>query len=188
VRIKALPLSQSKQKKRIEGVITIQRGKDSWNQRPQTSGSLTPPLTRAPRTRARLHAHPHRHPRPLLQRTHRHRRRQQAPLPMSRLLPRVTCSITTTPHPRAPPLAYNPPQLPQLPSRSKQSTLQINPPCQIASNSIFHSLAPRITMLGDSWVEDCCTWFIVFGFLQCMIVILFDRLLQWQEQRERKRQ
>jgi hypothetical protein len=22
-------------------------------------------------------------------------------------------------------------------------------------------------MLGDSWVEDCCSWFIVFGFLQC---------------------
>jgi hypothetical protein len=57
VRIKALPLSQSKQEKRTEGVITIQRGKDSCNQRPQTSGSLTPPLTRAPRTCARLHAH-----------------------------------------------------------------------------------------------------------------------------------
>ena len=48
VRIKALPLSQSKQEKRTEGVITIHRGKDSWNQRPQTSGSSTPPLTRAP--------------------------------------------------------------------------------------------------------------------------------------------
>jgi hypothetical protein len=59
VRIKALPLSQSKQKKRTKGVITIHRGKDSSNQRPQTSGSLTPPLTRAPRTRARLHAHYH---------------------------------------------------------------------------------------------------------------------------------
>lgn len=43
-------------------------------------------------------------------------------------------------------------------------------------------------MLGDSWVEDCCTWFIVFGFLQCMMVILFDRILQWEEQRERKGQ
>jgi hypothetical protein len=51
-----------------------------------------------------------------------------------------------------------------------------------------HSLAPKITMLGDSWVEDCCTWFIVFGFLQCMIVILFERILQWEEQRERKSQ
>jgi hypothetical protein len=51
VRIKALPLSQSKQEKRTEGVITIQRGKDSWNQRPQTSGSFTPPLTLAPRMR-----------------------------------------------------------------------------------------------------------------------------------------
>jgi hypothetical protein len=68
VRIKALPLSQSKQEKRTEEVITIQRGKDSWNQRPQTSGSLTPPLTRAPCTRARLHAH-YRRPRPPLQRT-----------------------------------------------------------------------------------------------------------------------
>jgi hypothetical protein len=43
-------------------------------------------------------------------------------------------------------------------------------------------------MLGDFWVEDCCTWFIVFGFLLCMMVILIDRLLQWEEQRERKRQ
>jgi hypothetical protein len=43
-------------------------------------------------------------------------------------------------------------------------------------------------MLGDSWVEDCCTWFIVFGFLLCMMVILIDRILQWEEQRERKRQ
>jgi hypothetical protein len=40
-------------------------------------------------------------------------------------------------------------------------------------------------MLADSWVEDCCTWFIVFGFLLYMIVILFDRTLQWEEKRER---
>jgi hypothetical protein len=155
---------------------------------PCPSHACSPPCTLPP-PHAPFAAH-YRHPRPLLQRTHRHRRRQQAPFPLSHLLPRVTCSITTTPHPpRAPPLAYKTPhQLPQLPSRSKQSTLQINPLCQIASNSIFHSLAPKITMLGDSWVEDCCTWFIVFGFLQCMIVILFDRILQWEEQRERKRQ
>jgi hypothetical protein len=43
-------------------------------------------------------------------------------------------------------------------------------------------------MLGDSSVEDYYTWLIVFGFLQCMIVILFERILQWEEQRERKRQ
>jgi hypothetical protein len=101
VRIKALPLSQSKQEKRTEGVITIQRGKDSWNQRPQTSESLTPPLTRAPHTRARLHAHYHR-PTPPLQHIHRHhcRRQHQAPLsPPSHPLPRGTYSITTTPHP-----------------------------------------------------------------------------------------
>jgi hypothetical protein len=59
MRIKALPLSQSKQKKRIEEVVTIQRGKDSWNQRPQTSGSSTPPLTHAPTCVRRLHAHHH---------------------------------------------------------------------------------------------------------------------------------
>jgi hypothetical protein len=47
MRTKALLLSQSKQEKRTEGVITIQRGKDFWNQRPQTSGSLNPPLTLA---------------------------------------------------------------------------------------------------------------------------------------------
>jgi hypothetical protein len=107
---------------------------------------------------------------------------------------RTCCLVSPTPslplhppeHPRSP---INPPhQLPQLPSRSKQSTLQINTLCQIASNPISHSLAPKITMLGDSWVEDCCTWFNIFGFLLCMMVILFDRILQWEEQRERKRQ
>jgi hypothetical protein len=45
-----------------------------------------------------------------------------------------------------------------------------------------------IIMLGDSWVEDSCTWFIAFGFLLCVMVILFDRILQWEEQRERKGQ
>ena len=84
VRIKALPLSQSKQEKRTEGVITIHRGKDSWNQRPQTSGSLTPPLIRAPCTRAPppttapcplYSALPP--PTPPLQRTHRHHHRRQ---------------------------------------------------------------------------------------------------------------
>jgi hypothetical protein len=69
VRIKALAVSQSKQEKRTKGVITIQRGKDSWNQRPQTSGSLTTPLTRA-----HLHAHYH-YPTPPLQRTHRRHHR-----------------------------------------------------------------------------------------------------------------
>jgi hypothetical protein len=105
MRIKALPLSQSKEEKRTEGVITIQRGKDSWNQRPQTSGSSTPPLTCAPHMHARLHAHYH-PPTPPLQRTHRrHHRRQHCPPPPSHLLPRVTCSLTTTPHPCIP-LAY----------------------------------------------------------------------------------
>jgi hypothetical protein len=80
-----------------------------------------------------------------------------------------------------------PHQLPQFPSQAKH-TPDKNPLCQIASNPISHSLAPKITMLGDSWVEDCCTWFNIFGFLLCMMVILFDRILQWEEQRERKRQ
>jgi hypothetical protein len=188
MRIKTLPLSQSKQKKRTEGVITIQRGKDSWNQRPQTSGSLTPPLPRAPRTRALPpcalpppHALFAAHPPPPLP--------PATPSPLHRTCYLVSpipspllCNQTST-------LAYKTPhQLPQLPSRSKQSTLQINPLCQIASNSISRSLAPEITMLGDSWVKDCCTWFIVFGFLLCMMVILIDRILQWEEQRERKRQ
>jgi hypothetical protein len=43
-------------------------------------------------------------------------------------------------------------------------------------------------MLGDSWVEDCCSWFIAIGFLLCVMVILFDKILQWEEQRERKGQ
>jgi hypothetical protein len=97
MRIKALPLSQSKREKRTVGVITIQRGKDSWNQRPQTSGSSTPPLTRAPRTRARLAAphplcsalHP---PMPPLQRTHRcHHRHQHHPPPL--VSPTVVCHL-----------------------------------------------------------------------------------------------
>jgi hypothetical protein len=41
-------------------------------------------------------------------------------------------------------------------------------------------------MLGDSWVEDCCTWFIVFGFLLCMMVILFDRILQWKSKEKER--
>jgi hypothetical protein len=42
-------------------------------------------------------------------------------------------------------------------------------------------------MIGDSWVEDCATWFIIFGTLLYVMVILFDRALWWEEQRERKR-
>jgi hypothetical protein len=64
VRIKALPLSQSKQKKRTKGVITIH--------------ACSPPCALPP-PHAPFAAH-YRHPCPLLQRTHRHRRRQQAPL------------------------------------------------------------------------------------------------------------
>jgi hypothetical protein len=122
VRIKALPLSQSKQEKRTEGVITIQRGKDSWNQRPQTSGSSTPPLTRAParvpasmRTSTAAHApfavH-YRRPPPFT--VH--------PLPPSSPAttpsPCRTCYLVHLLHhyhsthtPRAPPLAYKPPPL-----------------------------------------------------------------------------
>jgi hypothetical protein len=106
---------------------------------------------------------------------------------------RTRCRVAPTPSPplcnRAPPLAYKtPPSAPSTPISLKAKHTPDKPPCQIASNSIFHSLAPKITMLGDSWVEDCCTWFIVFGFLQCVMVILFDRILKWEEQRERKRQ
>jgi hypothetical protein len=105
VRIKALPLSQGKQKTRTKRVITIQRGKDSWNQRPQTSGSLTPPLTRAPHTCARLHAHYHRptppfvaHPPPSSPAT--------GPLPL--VAPAASCHLlhhyhsTPPEHPRSP--------------------------------------------------------------------------------------
>jgi hypothetical protein len=132
MRIKALPQSQSKQKKRTEEVITIQRGKYSWNQRPQTSESLTPPLTLVPRTRARLLAHYHRStplcsalppPMPPLHRTHRLYRQQHPP--PSHLLPRVTCSITATPHPPEHHLACCSPIKPpasSLNSHPKQNT------------------------------------------------------------------
>jgi hypothetical protein len=133
MRIKALPLSQSKQKKRT-GVITIQRGKDSWNQRPQTSGSSTPPLTRAPRTRARLHAH-YRHPcplcsapplsHPLLQRTHRRHYRQQHRPPLHRTCCLVSPAPSSPLRTRAPPrilVAYKTSHTNSLSSHPKQNT------------------------------------------------------------------
>jgi hypothetical protein len=127
-------------------------------------------------------------PMPPLQHTHRHYRQQHHP-------PSIAHAVawhllhhrhSTTEHHRSP-MKKLPHQLPQFPSHAKH-TPDKNHLCQIASNSIFRSLAPEITMLGDSWVEDCCTWFIAFGFLLYMMVILFDRILQWEEQRERKRQ
>lgn len=118
MRIKALPLSQSKEEKRTKGVITIQRGKDSWNQRPQTSGSLTPPLTCAPRTRARLHVHYHRPTPPLQCTTATHAPFCSAPTaivagnrPPSPC--RTRCRVAPTPSPllrnRTPTLAYKNP-------------------------------------------------------------------------------
>jgi hypothetical protein len=139
VRIKALPLSRSKQEKRTKGVITIQRDKDSWNQRPQTSGSLTPPLTRAPRTCARLHAHYHRPTPPLQRTTATHTpfcsaptaivAGNRPPFPLSHLLPRVTCSITTTPHtPEHPRSPITPPPAPSTPiSLKAKHTLDKSP-------------------------------------------------------------
>ena len=149
MRIKALPLSQSKQKKRTEGVITIQRGKDSWNQRPQTSGSLTPPLTRAPLTRACLHAH-YRRPHPLYSALppphapfaahYRHPRHLCSALPpptppfaahptpsslatgpLPLVAPATSCYLLHHRHsaPEQPPLAYKPPH--QLPQSPSQA-------------------------------------------------------------------
>jgi hypothetical protein len=120
VKTKALPLSQSKQKKRTEGVITIQRGKDSWNQRPQTSGSSTPPLTRAPRMRACLHAHYH-HPSPPFT-SHYRRPRHLCSAPTAAIIAgntrppspyRTRCCVAPAPSPllrnRTPMLAYKTP-------------------------------------------------------------------------------
>jgi hypothetical protein len=131
VRIKALPLSQSKQKKGTEEVITIYRGKDSWNQRPQTSGSSTPPLTCAPRTRAPPPTTAHAAlcsalppPTPPLQRTHRHYRQQHHP---PSIAPAASCHLIRHPPlhtPRAPPsvpLTYKPPG-PSVPIPSKAHT------------------------------------------------------------------
>jgi hypothetical protein len=131
VRIKVLPLSQSKQEKRAEGVITIQRGKDSWNQRPQTSGSSTPPLTRAC-----LHAHYHR-PTPRLQRTTAtHAPFCSAPTPSSPatgplplVTPAASCHLlhhcrSAPEHPHSP--IKPPAPAPSVPIPSK--TLQIKPP------------------------------------------------------------
>jgi hypothetical protein len=118
---------------------------------PETTNirALTPPLTCAParvpasmRTSTTAHApfaaH-YRYPRRLLQRTHRryHRQQHHAPFPMSCLLPRVTCSITTTPH-----LEHHlacqspiklPHHLPQLPSQAKH-TLDKIPSAKLQAN------------------------------------------------------
>jgi hypothetical protein len=137
VRIKVLPLSQSKQEKRTEGVITIQRGKDSWNQRPQTSGSSTPPLTRAPPhvclspcalppPHAPFAAH-YRHPCPLLHRTHAIVAGNRPPLPL--VTPAASCHLLHHRHsaPEHPHSPIKPPApAPSVPIPSK--TLQIKPP------------------------------------------------------------
>jgi hypothetical protein len=82
-----------------------------------------------------------------------------------------------------------PPPAPSTPISLKAKHMPDKIPfAKSQATPFFHSLAPKITMLGDSWVEDCCTWFIVFGFLLYMMVILFDRILQWEEQRERNGQ
>jgi hypothetical protein len=148
MRIKALPLSQSKQKKRTEGVITLQRGKDSWNQSPQTSGSSTPPPTRAPRMRALppttvplpLAAH-YRRPTPPLQRTHcRHHRQQHRPPPLvvfAAAWHLLHHHHSATEHPHS---SIKPPhQLPQFPSQSK--TLPIESP--LSNRKQLHFPLPR---------------------------------------------
>jgi len=132
VRIKALPLSQSKQKKRTKGVITIQRQRflepETTNIRvidptthPCPPHACPPPCALPPPHAPLCSALPP--PTPPLQRTHRHhhRRQHQAPSPY-----RTRCRVAPTPSPllrnRTPTLAYKPPhQLPQLPTRSKHT-------------------------------------------------------------------
>jgi hypothetical protein len=145
VRIKALPLSQSKQKKRTEEVITIQRGNDSWNQRPQTSGSSTPPLTSAPRTRA---------PPPCALPLHHAPFVVHPPLPSSPatgppplVAPAATWHLLQ--HHHSSPEHYHqccspinlPHRLPQLPSRSKQSKHLIKSP--LPNRKHLHFPLPR---------------------------------------------
>jgi hypothetical protein len=143
VRIKALPLSQSKQEKRIEGVITIQRGKDSWNQRPQTSGSSTPPLTLTPRTRARLHARYRRPPPTFVAHPPPPSSSAIGPPSPCRACYRVAPAPSPSLHtPRAPPsvlLAYNPPS--SLSSHPKQSTHLIKSP--LPNRKQLHFPHPR---------------------------------------------
>jgi hypothetical protein len=138
MRIKALPLSQSKQKKRTEEVITIQRGKDSWNQRPQTSGSLTPPLTRAPPAHV-----------PASMRTTTPTPLCSAPTPSSPTTgppsPCHTCCLMSpTPSPplrtRAPTLAYKTSRTSSLSSHPKQNTPDKSP---LPNHKQLHFPLPR---------------------------------------------
>jgi hypothetical protein len=161
--------------------------------RPQTSGALTPPLTHAslhacpppcalPPPHTHFAAH-YRRPRPFCSAPTAAiivDSSVTSPLPLHR----TCCRVSPAPSPplrtRAPPLAYKTPTS-SLSSHPKQSTHLIKSPRPNRKQLLFPLPRPKITMLGDSWVEDCCTWFIVFGFLLCMMVILFDRILQWEE-------
>jgi hypothetical protein len=153
VRIKALSLSQSKQEKRTEEVITVQRGKDSWNQRPQTSGSSTPPLTRAPPPPAcvpRLHAHYH-HPSPPFQRTtaaHAPFVAHPPPLPPATPSPlhHTCCLVSPAPTPPLHTLAYrspikSPPPAPSIPMSLKAKTHLIKNP--LPNSKQLHFPLPR---------------------------------------------
>jgi hypothetical protein len=152
VRIKALSLSQSEQEKRTEEVITIQRGKDSWNHKPQTSGSLTPPLTRAPHTCA---------PPPCTLPPSQHT--TTTPCALCNAPTAITASNTVPPplvvfaaawhllhHRYSAPehhLAYRlpiklPHQLPQSSSRSEQSTLPIKIPSTKSQATPFATPSP----------------------------------------------
>jgi hypothetical protein len=128
MRIKALPLSQSKQKRGqkllpyIEAKILGTRDHKHQGHRPHHS---LVPLARV----CRLHAH-YRRPCPLCNAPTAITASNTIP-PPSHLLPRVTCSITSTPHPSSTSHTarlYTPHQLPQLSSHSKQSTHLIKSP------------------------------------------------------------
>jgi hypothetical protein len=85
-------------------------------------------------------------------------------------------------------LPINPPPAPSTPiSLKAKHTPDKIPSAKSQAAPFFHSLAPEITMLGDSWVEYCCTWFIVFVFLLCMMVILFDRKFSSGKSKEKER-
>jgi hypothetical protein len=139
-------------------------------------------------------------PPPLQRTTAAHTPFAAHPPPPSSLAPgalplrRTRCRVAPTPSPllrnRTPTLAYKTPApTPSTPiSLKAKHTPDKIPSAKSQATPFFHSLAPKITMVGDSWVEVYCTWFIVLGFLLYMMIILFDRILQWEEQRERKGQ
>jgi hypothetical protein len=161
VRIKTLPLSQSKQEKEDKrSYYHIERQR--FLELETTNIRVIDPTTHPCPTRT-CPASMHTTTAPVPFAAHYHRPTSLCSAPTAAIiagnnpppLRRTRCRVAPAPSPPLHTLAYrspikSPPPTPSVPIPSKTLPIKSNPFFQIASNSIFHSLAPKITMLGDS--------------------------------------